>query len=291
MKIRLADSLLQKLSELGQAIDIDRQAIVFDGGEVGIIGNEQKENESESEGTRGSSAGSREWAEAGSWRAAGEASRIGRIDEQAAGVEGLDNLSSAYPAIIKFSNDGLWIIVMSKPLGRGGPQVTFVVAYPYLAKVEPRAWGFWKLGEFPKFIGPRHTNFPDASICAFGPDDGAWKRADGVVALLDLYSTWVIRQLYFQHFDRWPGRQHGASALYRRTEFSSEEWCGCGSGLRYGQCHEVSDKLLSEDEAREQHRQKLGSDYGPRKPPKSVIKFIRSGWSKIPSLKDAYEHK
>lgn len=37
MKIRLADHLLKKLSELGQAIDIDRQFQVFDDGVVGIV--------------------------------------------------------------------------------------------------------------------------------------------------------------------------------------------------------------------------------------------------------------
>lgn len=290
MKIRLADNLLQKLSELGQAIDIDRQTQVFDGGEVGIVENLNKKDEAnEPERSRGSATGSWQGPEAGPRRAPGEAPRVGIVDQQVPRLAGLAELYKAYPTIIKEGDFGLWIIVTSKPLGGDGPQVTFVIAYPYSDKGLPKAWAFWKLGDFPKFIGPRHTNFPDASICAYGPQDGAWERADGLVALVDLYSTWALRHLYFQYFDRWPGRQYGASALYRRIEFSGEEWCGCGGSLKYAACHKATDALVDEEVARDEHRQTMGSDYGPRRPPKSVMNFARSCWRKIPSFRDAYE--
>lgn len=292
MKIRLADNSLQKLSEIGQAIDIGRRTLVFDGGRVGIVEDLNEEDRADGpEGTGGSATGSREGAEAGPRRASAEGSRIGIIDPEVVRLAGLEELCSAYPTTIKEGDHGLWIITKSKPLESDGPQVTFVLAYPYSAKIPPRGWAFWKVGDFPKIVGPRHTNFPDASICAFGLDDGAWERDDGLTALIDLYSTWAVRHLYFEHFGRWPGRQHGATALYRRTEFLSDEWCGCGSGLRYGQCHEESDKLPDDDSAREDHRHILGSDYGPRRPPKSVMKFVRSGFEKIPALKDAYEYR
>jgi hypothetical protein len=155
--------------------------------------------------------------------------------------------------------------------------------------VPPRAWAFWKLGDFPKFIGPRHTNFPDASICAFVPDAATWNQSDGLVALVDLYSTWVFRHLYLQHFGRWPGPQHGPTALYRRTEFSPDEWCGCSSGKRYGDCHEAADRILPEDEAAAEHRRVMGSDYRDRKPPRSISKFVRSRFKKVPSFKEVYE--
>ncbi len=202
-------------------------------------------------------------------------------------LAGLEDLWRAYPTDFLDGDHGLWIIVKSNPLGDDGPQVTFVLGYPYTSNVEPRAWAFWKLGEFPKFVGPRHTNFPDASICAFGPND--WDRSDGVAALVDFYSTWLVRQLYLQHFGRWPGRQHGASALYRRTEFSFDEWCACGSGKRYGECHEQADKLMSDEEARQEHRQVFKSDYGSRRPPKSLMKFVRSNFKKPPAFRDVFE--
>lgn len=288
MKIRLADHLLNKLSELGQAIDIDRQFQVFDDGEVGIVNDRiAKESEDERQGTRGSATGSRQGA-AGSRRSAGEArARLGLLDPQVVQLACLEELCRAYPTDIISGDQGLWIIVKSSPLGNDGPQVTLVLGYPYSAEIEPRAWAFWKLGEFPKFVGPRHTNFPDASICAFGPGD--WKRADGVVALVDFHSTWLVRQLYFQNFGRWPGRQHGASPLYRRAEFSPEEWCGCGSGKRYGECHLRADALLSDEAARAEHRKVMGSEYGPRKPPKSIMRFVRSGFKKVPAFRDAFE--
>lgn len=288
MKIRLADNLLKKLSELGQAIDIDRQFQVFDGGIVGIV-NDQSEEDSEDErqGTRRSAAGSRQGA-AGPRRSAGEArARIGLLDQQVVQLAGLEDLWRAYPTDLIEGDHGLWIIVKSNPLGDGGPQVTFVLGYPYSSEIEPRAWAFWRLGEFPKFVGPRHTNFPDASICAFGPGD--WERSDGVISLVDYYSTWLIRQLYLHHFGSWPGKQHGASALYRRTEFSADEWCGCGSGKRYGECHQEADCLLPDEEARDEHRGIFGSDYCARKPPRSIMKFARSGFKKLPSFKHAYE--
>jgi hypothetical protein len=196
-------------------------------------------------------------------------------------------LWGAYPTQFVEGDHGLWIIVKSHPLGPDGPQGTIVLGYPFTDKVEPRAWAFWKLGEFPKFVGPRHTNFPDASICAFGPGD--WDRSHGVAALVDFYSTWLVRQLYFEHFGRWPGRQHGATALYRRTEFSSDEWCGCNSGKRYGECHETADRQLSEEEARDERRREFKSDYGPRKPPKSLMKFVRSNFKKIPTFRDVFQ--
>lgn len=288
MEIRLADTLLKRLSELGQAIDIDRQFQVFDGGVVGIVKDQsEKESEDERQGPGGSATGSRK-RPAGPRRTTGEArARVGLLDSKVVQLAGLEDLWRAYPTDFIEGDHGLWIIVKSNPLGHEGPQVTFVIGYPYSNAIEPRAWAFWKLGDFPKFVGPRHTNFPDASICAFGPGD--WRRADGVVALADFYSTWVIRQLYLQKFGRWPGRQHGASALYRRTEFSADEWCGCGSGKRYKECHQEADNSLSEEAAREEHRRVVGSDYCVRRPPLSLMKFARSAFKKVPSFRDAFE--
>jgi len=290
MTTHLSEHLVHKLSELGEAIDINRQFQVFDDGVVGIVKDQtERQNQNEQQRTGGSAAGSRQ-RPAGPRRSTGEARpRLGGRRAQTVQLAGLEDLWSAYPTQIIEGDHGLWIIVKSTPLGHDGPQVTFLIAYPYAEQFEPRAWAFWKLGDFPKFIGPRHTNFPNASICAFGPDD--WKRSHGLVALVDFYSTWVVRQLYYHRFRRWPGKQHGASALYRRTEFAPEEWCGCGSEKRYWECHEREDKALSDEEAVLDHRQKFGSDYCQRKPPKSVLKFVRSGFKKLPSFKDAYENR
>lgn len=290
MKNRLPDNLQQKLFQLGQAIDVDQQAVVFDGGEVGIIESlPEKGNRDEGQATRGSAAGSWQGTVSGARGSSSEAARLGVVDQPEVRVAGLSSLRAAYPTITKDVEFGVWIIVTSSPLGHGGPHVTFAIAYPDKPEIPPKGWAFWKLGAFPKFLGPRHTNFPDASICAFSADDGAWGRDDGPLALVDFYSTWTIRQLYLRHFGHWPGRQYGSSALYRRAEFVGGEWCGCGSGARYRDCHEAADKLIPEVEAREEHRRLFRLEYGPRQPPKSVMRFARSNWSKVPDLVSAYE--
>lgn len=293
MNCRLTEAQLAHLRTVGEALDNDVFPHVFRHGFVALAGPENapsmEQEDVEQQRARGSATGSRTRAEAGSRRTPGETAPFGGRTEQAVRVPLLEELQSSYPTQCIQGDHGLWIIVTSSPLGHGGPQVTFVLAYPHSENVPPRAWAFWKLGDFPKFIGPRHTNFPDASVCAFGPDDGTWTRADGLVALADLYSTWALRHLYLQHFGRWPGQQYGLTALYRRTEFSSGEWCGCGSGKRYGECHEAADRELSDEAAQEEHRRILGADYCARRPPKSVMKFVRSNFKRAPAFRDAYE--
>lgn len=295
MDFRLTEQQLAHLRAVGEALDNDVFPHVYQNGLVALAAPEvatlMEQVNVEREKPRGSAAGSRPGSETGPWRTPSETPSFGSGGEQAARIPLLEELCASYPTRIIEGDHGLWIIVTSAPLGRGGPQVTFVIAYPHSEKMTPRSWAFWKLGGFPKTVGPRHTNFPDASICAFGPDDGTWTRIDGPVALVDLYSTWALRHLYFAQFGKWPGQQHGLTALYRRTEFSASEWCGCGSGKRYDQCHEQADRLLADDVARDEHRRILGSDYCARKTPKSVMRFVRSGFTKIPSFGDAFNNR
>lgn len=288
MKIRLADNLLRNLSELGQAFDIGRSPAAFDGGRVGFLEPEtEKESDDDSSGQRGPAAESRQGT-AGRQGASDQGSRFGRAELEALYLAGLDDLRSAYPTLVFRVENGLWLVVRSRPLGTDGPQVVFVVAVPFVTVLTPRAWGFWRTGPCPAFIGPRHTNFPDASICAFGVDDGAWAFDDGLVRLIDLYSSWVVRHLYYMHFERWPGRQHGLSALYRRTEFHPDEWCGCGARARYRDCHQTADTMLNDEEARAEHIRVMGLDYCKRLPPACVTKFVRSSWKKPPALKQVF---
>lgn len=290
MKIRLATQQLEKLATLGQAIDVGQMTEVFDGGRVEALeqnGKEVNDNE-QRQRTGGSAAGSRQGSE-GTWRASGESGAVRIGTEEVVQLAELESLRKAYPSQVIEGDYGLWVIVKSQPLGDDGPQVTFVIAFPHDPRLDVKSWGFWKLGDFPKPVGPRHTNFPDQSICAFAPDDQTWTRDMGILALVDLYSTWVIRQLYFQHFGRWPGDQIGASALYRRLEFAVDEWCGCGSGQRYGECCAESDRSMTDEEAEAEHLSIFKLPYLRRKIPISIQKFARSGFAKVPSFKLAYQ--
>lgn len=87
------------------------------------------------------------------------------------------------------------------------------------------------------WFGPRHTNYPDGSICAFEKDAETWAFGDSLVALLDLLSVWAIRQLYLESFGRWPGPQASSYPYERLIEFQDTEHCGCAKLKgRYSQC-------------------------------------------------------
>jgi hypothetical protein len=106
-----------------------------------------------------------------------------------------------------------------------------------------RSWGFWA-HEFlqPSWIGPRHTNFFDGSICAFEPTDKTWVYGDPLIQLLDLYSVWALRQLHLRIFDEWPGGHIAHYAIERVVEQRENEICGCGAtAKRYAECCRPSD--------------------------------------------------
>jgi hypothetical protein len=98
----------------------------------------------------------------------------------------------------------------------------------------PRAWAFWRDGSW---VGPRHTNFPDASICAFYLEDQSWEPGDSLVTLFDMYSLWVVRHLHLKLMGWWPGEQVAKERAERVAELEPNEWCGCvwASG-RYADC-------------------------------------------------------
>lgn len=289
MTTRLTPQTRKKLIEVGEALDIDQQLAVGDGGEVFVnpLDERAEHAERECEGTSGrersqrwagQSAGPRQ--EAGPceapWIGGGSLGEHYRLSQEA--------VMQRYTAKFFAAGAGLWVIAPSSPLGADGPQFHLAVALPYAEAKKPSAWAFSKLGSFPKLVGPRHTNFPDHTICAYGPNDGVWVPGDGIRPLLNLYSTWLFRHLYLAEMKVWPGRQWGASALYRRSEFHPDEWCGCGKSSRYRDCCMAADFLVPDDLARTLHFEALGSHYGARKPPKAVMNFARSNWSKIPQI-------
>jgi hypothetical protein len=136
-----------------------------------------------------------------------------------------------------------------------------------------RAWGFWcEGGAGVRWIGPRHTNYPDGSICAFDGEDRTWAFGDSLVTLADLYSVWAVRHLYLDHFGRWPGPQSSSHPYERLTEHRDDEHCSCGrSGRRYGECCQPADLQLN--------RCALAIDFlgwiefSERTPPQSVVRL------------------
>jgi hypothetical protein len=147
-----------------------------------------------------------------------------------------------------------------------------------------RSWAFWADPiAFPEWIGPRHTNFPDGSICAFEPLDGTWKFGDPIVQLLDIYTVWALRHLYLRQFGRWPGYQSVHFAGERLLELRDDEHCGCGRGDKlYADCCMPSDLAGTRIAMLLNFVWVTGS---VRKPPEAVERFVRSK-QQPPSLRD-----
>jgi hypothetical protein len=237
---------LERLKALGSALDAGSFPLVFDDGVVApndhvvnfTLGAEKTyasttrpttgpwEGSAGGQGTPGSSTGK-----------ARQAAPLERSELRAVYEEHLGTLLSAYPRTKLWRQEqGLWLVTRSSVMPGLGRTATFLCALDYSLGVA-RAWGFWSsacLGV--AWIGPRHTNFPDGSICAFAPNDATWTLGDPLVDLLDLYTVWALRHLHLELVGRWPGPQMAFHPYERRVEFLSNEQCGCGSGRTYGSC-------------------------------------------------------
>jgi hypothetical protein len=137
----------------------------------------------------------------------------------------------------------------------------------------------------------KHTNFPDASVCAFVPEDNAWPNPEGLLGIVDIYTLWMIRKWHCERFGWWPGPQYGSCSHYRLKEFDPREDCGCGSNKRYGNCHLAADKLANPITAAAEFKRLFGSAYEDRRPPEQVLEAARSRWRKMPSMATVYAHR
>jgi hypothetical protein len=259
-----------------------------------------KENGNERQGKRGSPARSRKGAarregSSGGSRPTGAASRIGG-DLRAAYEGQVKRLAEAYPTLQTFPDgNGVWLLARSSIISGLAREATFLVALPYRSGPGPRAWGFWTAAGQSRWIGPRHTNFQDGSICAFSPYDGAWSEGGDLRTLLDLYSVWSLRHLHLEVFGRWPGKQYGLSgadplvqAYYRQVECEDNELCGCGSETRrYAECCKPSDLQWNVIDLMSHFVQQIPDGFRSRRPPPSVLSFIE-GRSALPPIADVH---
>ena len=234
--------------------------------------------------------------EAGSWK--GTAGRQGsargpRPSRETAPVVGTDPqakykdelvaVHEAYPgAQVWHREEGLWLLTESNLLPELQQAATFLTGISF-ARTAVRSWGFWKDGFVgATWIGPRHTNFPDGSVCAFEPADETWVFGDPTIELLDLYTVWALRHLHLQIFGRWPGPQAIHRPYERILELREDEYCGCGkSGKLYGEC--CREKDLARDRIADAIDFLRHASDGVREPPISVARFVR-GQKELPRL-------
>jgi len=288
----LPRELVEYLRRLGQAIDIGRQPTVFDGGVVGFSDATESEVMKDVAGEEARSpSGSRSGRRARARRAQASDHPFRSDALEAAHGAGFRILAQHYEALAFEDRNGLWVVVTSTPLGRGGPEVHFLIAAPVDERLAPRAWAFAKIGRAARLMSLKHTNFPDASVCAFPHNHWPWPNPDGLLGLVDIYVLWAVRKLHRDRFGWWPGPQLGPCAHYRLREFDPREDCGCGSNKKYGACHMAADLLANPKVASAEFRRLFACDYDDRRQPECVMASARSRWESMPSMAKVFAHR
>lgn len=285
---------VERLRELGQRLDADNYPLVFNDGfvapsEFGIddptLGAETL-NEWQRE--RRSSAGS--WQGSTGWqgstrqsRSAGQPGPPGKAEPSGGRylrenyVGQLDAVLAAYPrTAIWMSGEGMWLSVDSAVLAGLDRSATFLISVPFRFRCPIRAWAFWTWTVGFDWIGPRHTNAIDGSVCAFNPSEDTWHNGGSLVELIDHYTVWALRHLHLEKFGWWPGQQTAQFVHERLTELNDNEWCGCRRGAgRYHECCKQAD--LASDRLQAAIRF-IGDflKFKPRYPPGNIMRFLRT---------------
>lgn len=210
----------------------------------------------------------------------------------------IGDVEKAYPGAKLYRDEhGLWLSAPSLILEGCGRRAIFLIALPDTPDVEPRGWAFWEQGGRQWWIGPRHTNFFDGSVCAFSSaKESIWSPGGDLCALLDIYSVWALRHLHLEFVGRWAGRQHALldhrglpDPYYRLVEFELDELCSCQSGKVYGQCCRPSDLACDFPAAmRVFERRHTGRGIRDRGPPKTVVSFV-GGMNEPPPIIETHE--
>ena len=185
-------------------------------------------------------------------------------------AEGIGECRDAYPGLLAFPQERqMWLFAESDLIEGLGRRAAFAIQLPYTTRRPVRAWGFWTTAVSKTWIGPRHTNFPDGSICAFEPRDKTWLPGGSVTGLLDLYSLWAVRHLYLEKYGKWPGRQSVPIAAERLLELGDDEFCGCEHPFgKYAQC------CRSSDQKNTSGSELLDFAMKTRRPPAEVLRFV-----------------
>lgn len=280
------------VNEIGKELDAGRSVTVFNGGIVrpgrpsvedqtpGKENRDAKPRQSrrQTRSTTGSRQGpaARQGAAGGPW-SAGRPAPVVEPSIRCVYEAELDNVCSAYPgARIWLCNEGVWLLTESRIVTGLTRKATLLTGIPFSRNARTSAWAYWTTAVSAKWIGPRHTNFPDGSICAFEPKDGTWSLGDGIVKLLDLYTVWTLRHLHFEMLGRWPGFQSVPYAWERLQEFQDDEFCGCDAvpHRRYSECCKPLDQAMDKDVAFSEFLKRYGGII--RQPPKGIFEMIRA---------------
>lgn len=178
------------------------------------------------------------WSTAAPARAAAPGSRTPVLSAVAQGPT-IEEVLRAYPSFrARSTSAGLWLTGEVQPVQDLPARAVLRVLVPQIDQGSVRAWAWWSDGIW---IGPRHTNYPDGSICSYERSDGTWSWDKGLLLLIDLHMVWIARHLHLAEYARWPGRQVLHTPFERLTEHQPGEYCGCGSDELYDACCRPAD--------------------------------------------------
>ncbi len=277
------------LKEIGRQLDSDIYPKVMNGGILALSEpakqnpllskkevNHERSGQSRPEAGAGARASRRERQTAGCG-ASNPPSQVIEPNLQVKYEGELDAVRDAYPgARIWRQPDGFWLLTESSLLHGQQQKALFLTGIPFSPKRVIQSWGFWVAPplRYPVWIGPRHTNFPHGSICAFDTGDNVWRIGDPIVHLLALYTLWAFRHLHLKEVGRWPGKQVAHIPYERIMEFKEGEFCGCDqSDKYYRDCCRGEDLRRNLMVAYGSYLLQTGG--GVRRPPDSVMNFVR----------------
>jgi hypothetical protein len=306
MEVLLSGDARTELQRIGEGLDARQPVRVKDGGFVILDPKPastavQEKNDEQRQGTgrpatRSRQGSARRQGPSGRSRSPGAQPRLRRLS--AIYQQQLEDVQGAYPgAILTPVEHGVWLSAHSQLLGGLDRKAIFLIALPDDFDVEPRGWAFWDQGGEIEWIGDRHTNFFDGSICAYSStNDRAWSPGGDLRTLLDLYSVWALRHLHLVVIGRWAGRQYALLdpagrpiPYYRLVEFKDDELCSCDSGSRYGNCckpHDLAHNFLTA--MRQFQALHKGRGIHDRCPPDPITRYSRDGGD-LPRMYDVHE--
>ncbi len=291
---------IERLTALGAELDAGRYPSVFTGGVVepgatpSAVGPGIEEDFGYGGGRAGGSAAGSRQGSAGRARAAGgsaaarqgEASAstsvVGEFEAECLTGE-LSGVEVAYPRVrIHATPDTVILLNWIQPI-RGLPDSALLLtAWPRAYERWPASWAWWSPGIW---VGERHTNYPDGSVCAFEVSDGTWRRGQSAVGFLDLQSIWLARHLYLKRLGRWPGRQILHTAHERVSEHRPGELCGCDSEGIYERCCRERDLRLGAYGRLKEFRS-WNPHRGSRRPPEGVVRWLLGTSAEVPRAEE-----
>ena len=302
----LAPGVQAVLLELGAALDRQIPLRVHNHGIVAVaeeflVSTQAKENGNERQSerrpaTRSWERSTRRKGKTGGSRTPRAAPRLSCGDLRKAYEAQVARLADAYPTLQFFADEnGMWLLAESLIISDLPRRATFLLALPYTADVGPKAWGYWRTEKGLTWIGPRHTNFQDGSICAFSPTEGAWVEGGDLRTLFDLYSVWALRHLHLEIIGLWPGKQYALNgedirvqAYYRLRECKDEELCGCGSeDQKYKNCCKPLDQQFDITHLMAAFLRKIENGFASRRTPAPVREYVE-GLSTLPAIVDVH---